>query len=61
MTNQEIREKAPEGATMYAYIYRVVEYFKIKNNKILIYEIDRWIAFKNTTHESGLGTLFKPL
>lgn len=61
MTNQEIRDNAPSGATMYAYIYGVVEYFKIKNNKILIYEIDRWIVFKNTTHESGLGTLFKPL
>lgn len=61
MTEQEIRDNKPDGAKMYAYIYGVVEYFKIENNKIMIYEIDNWIQFKNTTHESGLGTQFKPL
>ena len=61
MNIEEIRKGAPKGAKSYAYIYGVLEYFKIENNKIMIYEIDKWIPFKNTTHQSSLGTQFKPL
>lgn len=61
MNTDEIKRNAPQGAQSYAYIYGVIEYFKIENNKIMLYEIDKWIVFKNTTHQSGIGTQFKPL
>lgn len=61
MNIDEIKRNAPEGATSYAYIYGIVEYFKVEDNKIMIYEINKWIRFKNTTHQSNVGTQFKPL
>lgn len=61
MIKDEVKKNAPSGATSYAYIYGVVEYFKVENNKILIFEESNWMPFKNTTHESSIGTQFKPL
>ena len=58
MNKREIKKNKPNGASSYAYIYGVLEYFKVVDNKVMIFESGCWIPFKRTTHETSTGTKF---